>query len=89
MTKNFFEEFTEEEKSVPKSIPMTKSEWRLVEAYHLYGTSRLKFEVPIQRMLRVIIQNHIKKERNFARNKNEWLKKLSELEQAADEGVKE
>ena len=83
MRKGFFERFEPQEKAVHKSVSLTESEWRLIEAYKLYGSSRAGHEIPVQRILREIIVAHLQGDRDFVKDQSTWLTKLAALEGAA------
>lgn len=89
MRENFLDRFSPPEKTVHKSIPLTESEWRLVEAYQLYVDSHKSYSVPTKDILREILFTHLDNDRSFKRDKNKWIKKLSEIERTATEACNE
>ncbi len=89
MREEFFDKFGPPERAIHKSISLSESEWRLVEAYQLYGASRKGYNIPIQGILREILSSHLEKDRSFNRDKDKWLKKLSEVEVTAEGACKE
>ncbi len=84
MTKQFFSEFAPQEKTLHKTVSLTESEWRLVEAYRLYGASEAGHEIPIQKLLKKILLKHVQSDRAFVHAQEEWLTKLSDLEKSAE-----
>ena len=85
MKKGFFDRFEAGDKTVHKSISMGSSDWKLLEAYKLYGSSKSGHDISIQRLVREIIVGHIKSDREFAKSQGDWLGKLTSIDEAAKE----
>lgn len=83
MKKKFFERFEPQHKAVHKSISLESSEWSLLEAYRFYGTHLRGHEISMQNLIREIITDHIQSHRDFYKDKNQWLKKVEQIEEAA------
>ena len=86
MRKNFFGRFSPQERTQNKSISMPESDWKKLEAYRLFGSSAAGHEIPLQRMIREILMDHISRDREFSKAKDDWMSKLSQTstQEAAD-----
>lgn len=83
MRQDFFDKYEPQEKAVPRSLSLTESEWRLIDAYRLFGTSKKGREVPLQWILKEAVLSHVQRDRSFFRERDQWLAKLDKVEDAA------
>ena len=85
MKKDFFNRFEPQEKAAYKSVSMATSDWDLIEAYRLYGASRAGHEIPFQKLIRELLIGHINADKEFFRNKNDWLQRSAEIKDTQGE----
>lgn len=85
MAKRFFETIEADDKMIHKSISMGAKDWNLVDAYRLYGASQRKKEISVQKIIRKILIDHIKSDREFIKEQGIWCKKLEELQETAND----
>lgn len=78
MSKDFFSSFKRKEKLVTKAIAMKESEWKLVEAYRLFGSSKSRCEIPMKDLLKELIVANINGDREFKGTRDKWLNKIEE-----------
>lgn len=83
MRQDFFDNYEPQEKAVPRSLSLTEAEWRLIEAYRLFGTSKKARDIPLQWILKNAVLSHVQRHRTFYRERDKWLAKLNEIESAA------
>ena len=83
MRQDFFDSFEPQEKTVSRSLSLTESEWRLIDAYRLFGTSKKAREIPLQWILKQAVLSHVQRHKAFFRDRATWLAKLDKVEQAA------
>ncbi len=83
MRQDFFDAFEPQEKPVHRSISLTEAEWRLIDAYRLFGSSKKARDIPLQWILKQAVLSHVERHRDFFRERNKWLAKLDELEKSA------
>ncbi len=86
MKKNFFSRFETQEKMAPRSVSMSVTDWQLVEAYRYYGASKAGHNLSFQKLMREIVVGHIIGDKEFAKNKIEWMKQVASLDKT-QEGV--
>ena len=83
MRQDFFDTYEPQEKAVPRSLSLTEAEWRLIDAYRLFGTSKKAREIPLQWILKQAVLSHVRHHRAFFKERDKWLAKLAEIETAA------
>jgi hypothetical protein len=85
MAKSFFETIEVEEPMVHKSIAMASNDWNLIEAYLLFGATKRKKKLSLQKIIRKILVKHIEGDREFIKEYEIWSKKLGDLKEAAND----
>lgn len=80
MKKSFFGRFAPQERTQNKSLSMHSSDWQVVEAYRLFGSDSAGYEIPLQRMVREILLNHITHDRDFMKTKGKWIDKVLQMD---------
>lgn len=86
MKKNFFSRFETQAKMAPRSVSMSIADWELVEAYRYYGASKAGHNLSFQKLMREIVVGHITGDKEFFKNKIEWVQRIASLDKA-DTGV--
>ena len=53
-----------------KTVAMAPSDWELIDAYRKFGEKEAGFSIPMQKLLREIVIQHIQSDRAFAKQKD-------------------
>ncbi len=83
MKKNFLDRLEPQDKTVHKSISMGLNDWSLLEAYRFYCASTRGHDISLQRLVREIVMDHIEANRQFAKSRDQWLKKIESIREVA------
>lgn len=81
MSTDFYKNFIlpVEEEIVTKQISMPADDWKILEAYRLYGNARLEENIPFKILMHQLIFNPIKADRMFKKEKKKWLALIDEI----------
>lgn len=82
MRQDFFDTYEPQERAVTRSFSLSEAEWRIIDAYRLFGTSKKGREIPLQWILKNAVLTHVQRHKAFYIDRDKWLAKLSEIEKA-------
>lgn len=82
--KTFFDRFARQDKNVSRSLSLPQGDWDLIEAYRMFGESRLGFEISLNTLIHELVVNQISSDRDFDVEK--WQGTIVRVRSAGSEG---